>query len=70
MPRPGLALAVALAAAGLVRAARGTGRDITATARAYARDCLTRGATIGGDPEARARAPSDVASFLKRVFRL
>ena len=38
---------------------RDSGEDITATARAYSRDCLTRGATIGGNPEARRRAPQD-----------
>jgi hypothetical protein len=48
---------------------RGSGEDITATASRYARDCLARGATIGGDPEARRRAPEDVASFLRRVLR-
>jgi acetyl esterase/lipase len=38
-------------------ARRGTGEDITATAGRYGRDCLARGATIGGDGEARRRAP-------------
>jgi hypothetical protein len=50
-------------------ARRGTGEDITATAGRYARDCLGRGATIGGDAEARRRAPEDVAGFLRRVLK-
>lgn len=48
---------------------RGTGEDITANAGRYGRDCLARGATIGGDAEARRRAPDDVAAFLRRVLR-
>jgi len=48
---------------------RGTGEDITATAGRYRRDCLARGATMGGDAEARRRAPEDVATFLRRVLR-
>ena len=48
---------------------RGTGEDITATAGRYGRDCLARGATIGGDAEARRRAPEDVAAFLRRVLK-
>lgn len=48
---------------------RGTGEDITATAGRYGRECLARGATIGGDAEARRRAPDDVAAFLRRVLR-
>lgn len=51
-------------------ASRKSGEDITRTAQDYARRCLTRGATLGGDAEARQRAPEDVQSFLKRVFRL
>jgi len=50
-------------------ARRGTGEDITAAAGRYARDCLGRGATIGGDAEARRRAPEDVAAFLRRVLK-
>jgi dienelactone hydrolase len=49
---------------------RDSGEDITATARIYSRDCLTRGATIGGDAEARRRAQQDVRGFLKAVFKL
>ncbi len=49
---------------------RGTGEDITASASRYGRDCLARGATIGGDGEARRRAPEDVAAFLRRAFGL
>jgi dienelactone hydrolase len=50
-------------------ARRGTGEDITATAGRYGRDYLGRGATIGGDAEARRRAPEDVAGFLRRVLK-
>ena len=50
-------------------ARRGTGEDITATASRYGRDCLARGATIGGDAEARRRSREDVAAFLRRVLR-
>jgi dienelactone hydrolase len=32
-------------------------------------NCLTRGATIGGDEEARRRAPEDVKGFVKRVLQ-
>jgi hypothetical protein len=44
--------------------------DITTSAGRYARDCLARGATSGGDGEAKRRAPEDVAAFLRRVFGL
>jgi hypothetical protein len=47
---------------------RATGEDITATSAAYARGCLTRGATVGGDAEARRRAPEDVTVFLEKAF--
>ena len=47
---------------------RSTGEDITATAGKYARECLGRGATVGGDAEARRRAPEDVAAFLRRTL--
>ena len=50
-------------------ARRGTGEDITASAGQYGRNCLSRGATIGGDAEARRRAPADVAAFLRRVLK-
>jgi len=40
---------------------RSTGEDITASASRYGRECLSRGATAGGDAEARRRAPEDVA---------
>ena len=49
---------------------RPSGEDVTATARSYFRNCFSRGATIGGDAEARERAPADVGAFLKRVFKL
>jgi dienelactone hydrolase len=32
--------------------------------------CTERGVTVGGDPEAREKAPSDVADFLKPIFAL
>jgi len=49
---------------------RPSGDDITATARDYFRKCFSRGAMIGGDAEARQRAPADVNEFLKRAFKL
>jgi dienelactone hydrolase len=49
---------------------RSTGQDVTESAGRYFRECLTRGATVGGDAEARRRAPEDVAAFLRRVFGL
>jgi dienelactone hydrolase len=49
---------------------RATGEDITRTAADYGRGCLTRGATVGGDSEARRRAPEDVKAFLRKVFAL
>ena len=49
---------------------RGTGEDITASASRYGRDCLARGATIGGDGEAKRGAPEAVSAFLRRVFGL
>ena len=49
-------------------AIRSTGQDITARARTYYRDCMGKGVTVGGDDEARRRAPEDVKAFLKRVF--
>lgn len=47
---------------------RPSGEDITPRARNYFATCSTRGATIGGDPEARVKAPADVAAFLKKAF--
>lgn len=49
---------------------RASGENITATMGDYVRGCQSRGATVGGDNEARRRAPADVATFLKRVFKL
>jgi dienelactone hydrolase len=49
---------------------RDSGEDITATVRSYYRNCFTRGATIGGDAEARRRAPQDAGAFLKSAFKL
>jgi dienelactone hydrolase len=50
-------------------AIRPTGEDITQRASTYLRNCLTRGATVGGDDEARRRAPEDVKGFVKRVLQ-
>ena len=50
-------------------AIRPTGEDITKSASTYLRNCLTRGATVGGDGEARQRAPEDVKAFVKRVLQ-
>ena len=36
---------------------------------AYFRACMQRGATMGGDPTALARAEGDVAAFLRRLLR-
>jgi dienelactone hydrolase len=36
----------------------------------YMRNCLGRGATVGGDGEAQRRAPDDVRAFVKAVFKL
>jgi dienelactone hydrolase len=47
---------------------RATGEDITSSAASYARSCLTRGATAGGDREARRRAPDDVTAFLRQTL--
>ncbi len=44
-------------------------RDPTAIS-AYFRSCMQRGATMGGDPAALARAERDVATFLRSVFNL
>jgi len=49
---------------------RSTGQDVTDSAGRHFRDCLARGATVGGDAEARRRAPEDVAAFLRCVFGL
>jgi len=48
---------------------RATGEDITRSAASYGRSCLTRGATAGGDREARRRAPEDVTAFLRTTLR-
>jgi dienelactone hydrolase len=37
---------------------------------AYFRTCMQRGATIGGNPAALARAEQDVATFLRHTFKL
>jgi len=42
-------------------------RDPTAIA-AYFRGCMQRGATMGGDPAALARAERDVAAFLRNAL--
>jgi DNA-binding phage protein len=43
-------------------------RDPTAIS-AYFRSCMQRGATMGGDPAALARAEQDVAAFLRETLR-
>jgi dienelactone hydrolase len=43
-----------------------TGADAAAEFKA----CAERGVTLGGDPEAREKAPADVADFLKPIFAL
>jgi dienelactone hydrolase len=43
-----------------------TGADAVAQLNA----CTERGVTLGGDPEAREKAPRDVANFLKPIFAL
>ena len=49
---------------------RATGEDITRTAATYARGCVGKGATVGGDSEGRKKSPEDVKAFLKKVFAL
>jgi dienelactone hydrolase len=49
---------------------RTTGQDITATARDYFRGCMGKGAMVGGDDEAKRRAPADVKAFVKSTFKL
>jgi dienelactone hydrolase len=49
---------------------RATAEDITRTASTYARGCIGKGATVGGDSEARKKSPEDVKAFLKKVFAL
>jgi dienelactone hydrolase len=39
-------------------------------AEAALKQCTERGVTVGGDPEARERAPQEVAGFLKPIFEL
>ena len=41
-----------------------TGKD----AAALLKQCAEHGVTVGGDPEARERAPGDIARFLKSIF--
>ena len=41
-----------------------------AAAAAALKQCTERGVTVGGDPEAREKAPTDVADFLKAIFTL
>jgi dienelactone hydrolase len=41
-----------------------------AAAAAELKRCTERGVTVGGDPEAREKAPGDVANFLKPIFAL
>ncbi|MDR3398211.1 MAG: dienelactone hydrolase family protein [Pandoraea sp.] len=45
------------------------GESLTgAAAVEESRRCLSRGVTLGGDPQAQAESPTDVAAFLKRAF--
>jgi dienelactone hydrolase len=41
-----------------------------AAAAAALKQCAERGVTVGGDPEAREKAPADLADFLKATFAL
>jgi dienelactone hydrolase len=41
-----------------------------AAAEAEVKQCIERGVTLGGDPEAREKAPADVANFLRPIFAL
>jgi dienelactone hydrolase len=47
---------------------RTNGEDITATASTYGRNCLTKGATVGGDRQKRDRALLDASPFLQKVL--
>ena len=38
--------------------------------RAHWQLCIERGVAVGGDPEAREKAPGDAADFLKPIFAL
>jgi len=49
-------------------AIRLTGEDITTRATTYLRNCLSRGAIVRSDVEARRRTPEDVKGFVKRVL--
>jgi hypothetical protein len=49
-------------------AIRPTGEDITSRA-SVSSELPHRGATVGGDDEARRRAPEDVKGFVKRVLQ-
>ena len=37
---------------------------------ALLKECTEHGVTVGGDPEAREKAPSDVTNFLKSIFAM
>ena len=39
-------------------------------AEAALRQCAERGVNVGGDPEAREKAPQEIADFLKPIFAL
>jgi dienelactone hydrolase len=46
------------------------GRTLSgASAVAESKRCLTTGVTLGGDPEAQAQSPAEVAAFLKAAFQ-
>jgi dienelactone hydrolase len=56
--------------AGLLTVGTG-GQGTTGKAAAAAlKQCTERGVTVGGDPEAREKAPRDIADFLKPIFSL
>ena len=51
--------------------AEASGQTLSGAAAAAAlKQCAERGVTVGGDPEAREKAPTDVADFLKPIFAL
>jgi dienelactone hydrolase len=56
---------------GVFTAQTGGGQMVTGSdAAAELKRCTERGVTVGGDPEAREKAPGDVADFLKPIFAL
>ena len=49
---------------------RGNDKATGKNAVVLLKECTEHGVTVGGDPEARARAPSDVTNFLKSIFAM